>query len=221
LPTSRAVPPTGHAWLQRFVVAVVLTAAAALAVVIVPLFALKPGPPSASRAASVTASAGTFSTVPRLSTAQRRELAAGLESFLASLYQRAFTDTHTSAVASPAASPDPIAGVGQLFSPRALDALHAHPDVFVPPDGVRVYDGRVSFDGVATVDSARQTEAFLDITFLGKAQIRGAPVELVQKGSMLLVHTPGGWQVAGFDLTMNAESVHPSPRPSRAMRAAS
>jgi hypothetical protein len=220
LPTSRAVPQTGHAWLQRFVVAVVLTAAVALAVVVVPLFALKPVPHSAPPAVSVTASAATFSTVPRLPTAQRRELAAGLESFLSSLYQRAFSAAPTGAVASPAASPDPVAGIVQSFSLRALDALRAHPDVFVPPDGVRVYDGRVSFSGVAAIDPARQTQAFLDVSFLGKAQLRGAPVEVVQKGSMLVVHTAGGWQVAGFDLTTNVESIHPTAS-SRAMPAAS
>jgi hypothetical protein len=203
------------------VVAVVLTAAVALAVVIVPLFELKPAPHSASQAVSVTASAGTFSTVPKLPAAKQREVAAGLESFLTSLYERAFTNTPTGAVASPSASPDPVAGIAQLFAPRALDALHANPDVFVPPDGVHVYDGRVTFSGVATVDPARPTQAFLDVSFLGEAQLRGAPVEIVQKGSMLLAHTAGGWQVVGFDLTTNAESVRQSPGPSRAMRAAS
>jgi len=218
-PTTRAV---GRSSLERFVIAVVLTAVVALAVVIVPLFALKPGPPSARRSTSVTATAGTFSTVPRLPTAQRRELASGLETFLKSLYDRAFTHINTATVAGPPATPDPTAGISQLFSPRALDALRAQPGVFVPPDGVRVYNGLVSFDGVATVDPLRPTQAFLDIAFVGKGQSAGALVEIVQKGSMLVVHTPGGWRVAGFELTTTAASVSPSasPRSSRAIHGA-
>lgn len=197
--------------LRRFVLAVVATAALALAVVAVPLFVLKPGPHEEQvHPTSVTASVEEFSTVPRLGTEERHVLADGIRSFLAGLYNRAFTDV-AAATPAPQGTPDPVAGIGAMFSPSALSALRANAGVFVPPERVRVYNGRVAFSGVATVDRAHRTQAFLNITFFGDGRIGATPVELVQKGTMLLVHDPDGWHVTGFDLKITAESVAPSP----------
>lgn len=208
-------PPRG---LNRFLPAVVITAAVALAVVLVPLFTFDREPPVPTPEPGIVAAAGEITTVPGADEDVRLTLSSDLSRFLEDLYDRAFVapeffPQEPDATEPPSPSPPPEARIRNLFTTEARAALRERPDVF-DPGPLLVRTGRVSFDGVATLRDGRPVEALLEVDFRAVAEAPGTfGVDVRQRGDLLLVAADGGWRVAGFELRLTSEPRPTPPTP--------
>jgi len=195
-----------------FITAVLIAALIAFSVVAIPVFLLRPQASQTVRPPEVKVLPGAVGTVPATTLSARRALVGDVAGFLKTLYERAFLPP--SGVAS-SPTPAPASRIEAMFTPRARDALRRQRDVFAPGDDVVVAGGRVRFDGVITLDGDRTVQALIRVDFAASGSARQTPVALAQKGDLLVVQTPAGWQIAGFNLKLNAVSVPPTPSPTR------
>jgi hypothetical protein len=191
----------GHLALTIVAVAAVAMTIAILALV----FSSGHQPARRPQPSGIAASPGRLQLVPDPGAAARRDVAAGIRTFLTTLYEKAFV---TTAAAGPSPSPDPLHG---LFTPAADNALAAHPDVFNSGAGVTLRNGTLDFEGVVSMNGSRPVQAFLTVTFTGPGALRGAPIVVSQHGRVLLVASEQGWLVSGFAVNVQADNVEPSP----------
>lgn len=204
--------PTG---LRRFLPAVVITAAVAFAVAIVPLLAARDGkPPEPTPEPGVAVAAGEVTFVPDAPEDVRHAVTEELARFGESLYERAFISPEVlpGATELPQTSPSPDERIRDLFTDAARTALADRREVFDPgPSAVRT--GRLSLSGAVTLRDGQPAEALLEIDFraTGTAPDDTA-VDVHQVGQLFCVRTDDGWRVGGFDLELTAEPV-PSPSP--------
>lgn len=196
---------------------VLLVAAAALAAVALPIVFLRetdrvPGP---TPAPVVKAVAGEIRTVPQLSPEAKNELIAELAGVLEALYGQAFLGLPPQPTLPPSPQTTPATRVDAFFTGSARDALRRNPEVFLPVETVRVGMGRVTFEGIATLEASQPHQALLEVDFeaVGRPRSPAAPdVRLRQTGSLLLVAMPYGWRVGSFDLDFSSRPI-PSPSP--------
>jgi hypothetical protein len=199
---------------RRSEVLFVLAVAAVLAVVV--LFVLigrETQGPDSQEPGRVEAVPGEIRTIPRLEPTRKQQLIEQLEGALAELYGRAFFHEGAAPTAPPSPLPSPSTRVDDLFTEKARAALRKDPDVF-SPGPVRAKEGRVSFDGVVTLDGTRPLQALLQIEFIASGSPTGnvsSDLRLEQKGTLLLSATKAGWRVAGFGLTFSSALASPSP----------
>lgn len=211
-PTEDGDAPRG---LDRFLPAVLITAAVALAVILVPLLTVDPEPPAPTPEPGVVAAAGEIAIVPEADRDIRRSTTRDLSRLVKNLYDRAFiTDVDLpDATAAPSPSPGPAARIRGLFTRRARAALRVDPDVF-DTGPLIVRSGRVSFGGLVTLRDGRPVEALLDVDFRAVAEAPASPpVAVRQRGDLFLTATRHGWRVAGFELRLTSEPIAPSPSP--------
>jgi hypothetical protein len=192
-----------------FITAVLIAAVIAFGVVAIPVFLLKPRA-SQTRPPEISVIPGPVSTVPVTTASVRHALVGDVSQLLKTLYERAFL-LPAGAASTPATTPAPASRIEALFAPRARSALLSHSDVFTPGDGVMITGGRVRFDGVITLDGDRAVQGLIRVDFAAKGLAGDMPVALAENGDMLVVQTPGGWQIAGFDLKLNVVSATPAP----------
>lgn len=199
---------------KRFLPAVVITAAVAFAVAVVPLLTLDREPPEPTPEPGVAVSAGEITFVPDAPEDVRQVITDELSQFGETLYERAFVapEVLPEATEPPEPSPGPEERLRALFTEVARSALRDRGEVF-DPGPLTVRTGRVALAGVVTLLDGRPVEALLDVDF--RATGRGpddTAVDVRQQGQLLCVRTDDGWRVAGFDLRLTSEPV-PSPSP--------
>lgn len=189
-----------------FVAAVLVAAVIAFGVVAIPVFLLRPKAAQQPAVRAVTVIPGPVGTVPALSAGARGALVDDLSRFLKTLYEAAFLSPSASATPAPS-----LLRLAPLFTGTANTALQTHGDLFSSGDGVIVEHGRVRFDGVLTLNGPQSVSGLLRIDFAARGSAGRTPVDLVEKGNLLVVQSPGGWQVGGFDLKLNTVTATTTP----------
>ena len=193
-----------------------LILAAVVAVIVVPIILVRSnsdrsaGPEHDNGVDVVT---GQIRTIPQLSAERKSEVVEQLKAVLQNLYERAFLEGGTAATAPPSPEPTPATRVDDLFTANARKALHKDPDVFRLA-GAAASEGKLSVEGVITLEESKPVQALLQVDFVGTGDPRGGKtLRISQKGTLLLSATPDGWRVAGFGLRFESELATPSPSP--------
>lgn len=162
-------------------------------------------------------------TVPEVSPEVRLRAEAEFERFLSELYEDAFPPRGPQTAES---SPASVAG---QFTERAAQAFAGTGGIFALGERERVLQGLVRFGGVVTMDGDRPSSALLDVTFVASGQLEPpgpdsagleSPredepprmIELRQTAELLLVPTPDGWRIAGFDARLQVDTGIPIMR---------
>lgn len=142
-------------------------------------------------------------------TPERRALLSNeLGVFLADFYGRAFladSGSPQEVGAEPSDSTTiPRPDSGGLVSPEAHPAFIANRPTFAA-DGIRIYEGTVSFRGVVTATNDAAFGATVGVVFEGLGNVERElerAASIYQFGSLRLISTPEGWRIAGFDLKL-------------------
>src|SRR5207302_8560593 len=98
---------------------------------------------------------------PPVSAPSQRAIVDSLKVFVKLLYERAFLVSAEPTTPRPSPSLLVTERIEQYFTTAARGSLRAHPDVFLPGDGVELRRGRIVIDGTTTVDR-RTAQSFLD-----------------------------------------------------------
>jgi hypothetical protein len=198
-------------------VPLVLIAAAALAVIAVPVALFDREGAEEGQATptpSFKAVAKEIRTIPQLDPRRKDELIQGLAGTLERLYSSAFVQAEKPREMPPSPQPTPATNVDEFFTSKARSALRKHPDVFRTVGSVHVTNGQVAFGGLVTIEGSKPVQAFLEVSFAGTGSPAGSAsprVKISQKGTLLLTGTSDGWRVAGFNLKLGSETIEPSP----------
>jgi hypothetical protein len=163
----------------------------------------------------IEAHAKDIRTVPDVGRNTRRRTAAEIASTIEDVYSRAFTRPIDPPEVSP--SPGPARRVKDLFTPRAVAALKAKPDVF-DIGGLVVTSGSIDFSGIVTFADDEPHDALVEVDFVGRAtpaESAQPVVRVHQTGTLGLRRTDDRWLVRSFDLRMATRpepTSMPSPR---------
>lgn len=169
---------------------------------------------------------GELRTVPAAPDPVVARLRDEVAAFLSDLYSRGFLPPlppprppPPKKDASPAPTPTaiPRPPVGELFTDAARAALP--PEVFSVEAGATVGHGTLSFAGFGVVEGDTPTSALLsvDLGASGRVIVGDAvhtpraerALRVRQTGQLLLVRTPAGWRVAGFELSLAGRREEP------------
>lgn len=193
-----------------------LIVAAVAAVIVVPLVLVRSESerdPETVDDERIEVVAGQIRTIPQLSSEHKGRVVEELKAALRDLYARAFLEEGAAATAPPSPEPTPATRVDDLFTARAREALHKDPDVF-RAGATAASEGRLSVEGVITLEDSKPVQALLHVDFVGSGEPRGGSrLRIKQSGTLLLGATPDGWRVAGFGLRLESGLVTPSPTP--------
>ena len=173
-----------------------------------------PAPTASPAATGIAAHAKDIRTVPDVGRNTRKRTAAEIASTIEDVYSRAFTRPIDPPDAEP--SPGPARRVKDLFTPGAVAALKASPDVFDIGELV-VTSGSVDFSGVVTFADDEPRDALVEIDFVGRATPASSAEPVVrvhQTGTLGLRRSDDRWLVRSFDLRM-ATRPEPTPSPRR------
>lgn len=199
-------------WFPRFWVAVTVTSALALAVVLIPLLTIEPDKSSIEEKEPPPPGIELVSTqvvsVPPAPKRQLQDIEAHLSKFMTKLYEDAFVNVEQDAKPR---------SIGHLFGRKTLPTFRKQRDVFRPAPGLLIRNGRLRINGFTTLVERRPTEAMIGVQFRARAE--NANVEMRQVGTLRLLRTTsGGWRIVGFELNIRSVKVPPPPSPTPGVR---